>query len=62
LVGTAVGAAAAIPTTFLGALPILVPVNSHIPDRARIVIDVKLLLAEGKPAMYHSVEPQLSLQ
>lgn len=70
MVGTPVGAAAAsaastattIPTAFLGALTIVVPVCPHIPDGSRIVIYVKLLLAEGEPAMYHCIKPQLSLQ
>lgn len=67
MVGTPIGAAAAptactIPAAFLRTLTIVVPVGAHISDGARIVINVKLLLAEGEPAMYHSVQPQLSLQ
>lgn len=70
MVGTPVGAAAAsaastatpVPTAFLGALTVVVPVCPHVPDGTRIVVYVKLLLAEGEPAMYHSIQPQLSLQ
>lgn len=70
MVGTTIGAAAAsaastataVPAGFLRALTVVVPVRPHIPDGTRIVIYVKLLLAEGEPAMHHSVEPQLSLQ
>lgn len=68
LVGAPIGAAAAasaaasVPAAFFGALAVVVPVAAHIPDSTGIVIDVKLLLAEGEPAMYHGVQPQLSLQ
>lgn len=70
MVGTAVGGAAAcaasaataVPAAFLGALIIVGPVRPHIPHSTRIVVYVKLLLAEGEPAVHHSVEPQLSLQ
>lgn len=70
MVGTTVGAAAAsaastanaIPTAFLRAFTVVVPVYPHIPDGTGIVVYVKLLLAEGEPAMYHSFKPQLSLQ
>lgn len=68
--GTPVGAdaaaaaapAAAVPAAFLRTLAVVAPVRPHVPDGAGIIVDVKLLLAEGEPAMHHRVEPQLTLQ
>lgn len=50
---SAVSTAIAVATAFLRALPIVVPVGPHVPDGARIVVYVELLLAEGEPAMHH---------
>lgn len=67
--GTPVGAAAsatpsaaAVPTAFFRATAVFVPVGPHVPDGPRVVVDVELLLAEGKPAVHHGLQPQLSLQ
>lgn len=68
--GTPVGAVAAaaapaatpVAAAFLRALPVIGPVHPHVPDGTGVVVDVKLLLTEREPTMYHGVQPQLSLQ
>lgn len=65
-VGTAVAStasgAAAIPAAFLGTFYVVAPVCPHIPDRPGVIVYVKLLLAEGEPAVHHCIQPQLPLQ
>ncbi|PWA24999.1 hypothetical protein CCH79_00016029 [Gambusia affinis] len=60
LAGTPIGAA--VPAAFFRATAVFVPVGPHVPDGPRVVVDVELLLAEGKPAVHHGLQPQLSLQ
>lgn len=65
VVGSPVGSAAAsaasatapISAAFAGALTVVVPVCSHVPDGPRVIVNVKLLLTEGEPAVHHGIQP-----